>query len=196
MIRIQVFRRAQLVAEATSKGASCFLGKDAGSLIVLQGWRVGRRQLEFALGEEGLFVRDCGGMAPLKVNGNEINQYGPLASNDTIELADYRIMAHALEDAPTRPAAAPLAELPHAAPPTRQPQAPQPQLSANPLERPEGIAMRGQLHRMLIAAMDLRRVNVARMADAELRSTVQKLIEELIDTDSAFESMREQRAAL
>lgn len=199
MIRIQVFRRAQLVAEATSKGASCFLGKDAGSLIVLQGWRIGRRQLEFALGEEGLFVRDCGGMAPLKVNGKEINQYGPLASTDTIELADYRIMAHAIEEVRNHPAPAPMAVLPHAVAPAREPQPsqpPQPEPSANPLERPEGIAMRGQLHRMLIAAMDLRRVNVARMADAELRSTVQKLIEELIDTDSAFESMREQRAAL
>ena len=195
MIRIQVFRRAQLVAEETSTGLKCVLGKDSTSLIVLQGWRVGRRQLEFTLTEEGLFLRDCGGMAPVKVNGKDVNEYGPLASNDTIELADYKIMAHATEEARAHFAPPKVAVLPQ---PVQQPdrETGRTQVSDNPLERPEGIAMRGQLHRMLIAAMDLRRVNVARMADAELRSTVQKLIEELIDTDSAFESMREQREAL
>jgi pilus assembly protein CpaF len=197
MIRVQVFRRAQLVAEETSTGLSCFLGKDNGSLIALQGWRVGRRQLELALTEEGLFLKDGGGMAPLKVNGKEVNAHGPLASNDTIELADYRIMAHATEEARAHFARLAVVVQPQApARPGPELQSPPPRPSDNPLERPEGIAMRGQLHRMLIAAMDLRRVNVARMADAELRATVQKLIEELIDTDSAFESMREQRHAL
>lgn len=194
MIRIQVFRRAQLVGEATSTGLSCFLGKESGSLIALQGWRVGRRQIEFSLTEEGLFLKDCGGMAPVKVNGKDVHEYGPIASNDSIELADYRIMAHATEEARAHFAPPKVAVLPQAAP--QRPAEEERALSDNPLERPEGIAMRGQLHRMLIAAMDLRRVNVARMADAELRSTVQKLIEELIDTDSAFESMREQRDAL
>jgi len=195
MIRIQVFRRAQLVAEETSTGLKCFLGRDSTSLVALQGWRVGRRQLEFTLNEEGLFLRDCGGMAPVKVNGKDVNEYGPLASNDTIELADYKIMAHATEEArahfaPPKVAVLAPASVAHSDETARQAE------SDNPLERPEGIAMRGQLHRTLIAAMDLRRVNVARMADAELRTTVQKLIEELIDTDSAFESMREQREAL
>ena len=45
---------------------------------------------------------------------------------------------------------------------------------------------RGLLHRRLIEAMDLRRVNVSRMGDGELRAAVQKLIDDLIESDAAF----------
>ena len=64
------------------------------------------------------------------------------------------------------------------------------------LENPDGMLLRAALHRKLIAAMDLRRVNVARMADAELRAAVQKLIEELIDTDDTFSPLRALRDEL
>lgn len=194
MIRIQVVRGGQFVAEASSREPACFLGKEAGSLVPLKGWRVGRRQLQFALREDGLYLRDGGGMAPVRVNGEAVNEYGPLASNDTIELVDYLVRAHAI-----REAAAPLDA---AGPPVRQAEAaPAPPAgdsagAASLLDRPGSIALRAELHRKLIAAMDLRRVNVARMADAELRATAQKLIEELIDSDSAFEPLRPVRDAL
>ena len=194
MIRIQVVRGGQFVAEASSREPACFLGKEAGSLVPLKGWRVGRRQLQFALREDGLYLRDGGGMAPVRVNGEAVNEYGPLASNDTIELVDYLVRAHAI-----REAAAPLDA---AGPPVRQAEAaPAPPDgdsagAASLLDRPGSIALRAELHRKLIAAMDLRRVNVARMADAELRATAQKLIEELIDSDSAFEPLRPVRDAL
>ena len=199
MIRIQVFRRDQLVGDETSSAPHCFVGKEAGSLIMLSGWRVGRRQLEFSFREEGLFLKDGGGMAPVRVNGKEVNEYGPVASNDTIELSDYWIRAH-----PTQAAYDYLSEQ-KAAAARNAPGAPAPAAGtapvdaashASPLERPDGMAMRAALHRKLIAAMDLRRVNVARMADADLRAAVQKLIEELIDTDGAFAAMRALREEL
>jgi len=192
MIRIQVFRRDELVGDETSVAPHCFVGKDTGSLIPLSGWRIGRRQLDFTIDEQGLFLRDQGGMAPVKVNGHEVHEYGPVASTDVIELADYRVRAHATQEAQDylrrgQHAMAPLVEShkPTAAP-----------VPLSPLESPEGMALRAVLHRKLIAAMDLRRVNVSRMADTELRGTVQKLIEELIDTDAAFLSMRGLREAL
>jgi pilus assembly protein CpaF len=128
-------------------------------------------------------------MAPVKVNGKEINEYGPLAGNDVIELADYRMQVHLTQAAHEwlardKPAPAPAAQAASSAASQEETR------SLNPLESAEGMAMRAQLHRKLIAAMDLRRVNVARMADAELRAAVQKLIEELIEADPAFESMR------
>lgn len=193
MIRVQAFRRDNLVGDETSDGPTCFVGKDEGSLIPLQGWRVGRRQLQFWFDDEGLFVKDGGGMAPLKVNGNPVNHYGPLASTDVIELHDYKLRVH-LTDAAYEflarqsPKPEPAANDGASTEPAR--------ISDNPLEQPDGIAMRGRLHKKLIAAMDLRRVNVSRMADAELRGTVQKLIEELIDTDPGFASMRHLREPL
>ena len=195
MIRIQVFRRDELLGDEISPTLSCFIGKDPDSLITVSGWRIGRRQLEFTCNADGLFLKDAGGMAPVKVNGNAVLSYGPLASNDTIELGDYRLRAHATREAHDFLAQQKLEKRAVAAVmPLRETSAPAE--NANPLERDEGIAMRGVLHRKLIAAMDLRRVNVSRMADAELRATVQKLIEELIDTDSVFEPMRHLREQL
>jgi pilus assembly protein CpaF len=194
MIRIQVFKRDELVGDETSNDLSCFVGKDTGSVILLHGWRVGRRQIEFTFNDQGLFLKDNGGMAPVKVNGNAVLEYGPIASNDTIELADYKLRAH-----PTREAHEKIAAQRQALRPapvvTALKVSPVPE-NSNPLENAEGIAMRAQLHRKLIAAMDLRRVNVSRMADTELRASVQKLIEEIIDNDTTFEAMRPVRDAL
>jgi len=76
------------------------------------------------------------------------------------------------------------------------PKAPAANDRGRPLESEEGIELRGRLHKKLISAMDLRRVNVSRMGDAELRSSVQKIIEELIDTDPSFASLRHIREEL
>jgi phosphoribosylglycinamide formyltransferase-1 len=69
------------------------------SLIVLSGWRIGRRQLDLSYDEQGLFLRDAGGMSPVRVNGNAVQEYGPLASNDVIELGDYKVRAHPTREA-------------------------------------------------------------------------------------------------
>lgn len=194
MIRVQAFRRDELVGDETSAGPVCFVGKDEGSLIPLHGWRVGRRQLQFSFGEDGLFVKDGGGMAPVKINGNAVNSYGPLTSTDVIELNDYKLRVHLTEEAYAYLASQNAKSEP-AANEVGAREAPI-RVSNNPLEQPDGIAIRGRLHKKLIAAMDLRRVNVSRMADAELRSTVQKLIEELIDTDLTLGSIKHLREPL
>lgn len=196
MIRVQAFRHNELFGDETSSEPACFIGKESGSLILLQGWRVGRRQLQFSVDDEGLFLKDGGGMSPVKVNGNAVNEYGPLASTDTIELGDYKLRVHLTEDAYDFLAKKKVALKPASAANDSTGDEPVIHFSCSPLEQPEGIMMRGRLHKKLIAAMDLRRVNVSRMADGELRSAVQKLIEELIDTDPVFVSMRGMREAL
>ena len=196
MIRVQAFRRDELVGDETSAGPACFVGKDEGSLIELQGWRVGRKQLQFAFDEEGLFVTDGGGMAPMKINGKSLNSYGPLTSTDVIELSDYRLHVHLTDQAYEYLAAAALKASAISANDGLVKVQEVIRSSLNPLEQTEGIAMRGRLHKKLISAMDLRRVNVSRMADTELRAAVHKLIEELIDTDPSFASMRHIRGEL
>lgn len=187
MIRVQLFKREQLLGEAVSDEASCFLGKDEDSLLPLSGWRVGRRQVQLTVRDGGLFVNDGGGIAPLRVNGNPVNEYGPLASTDVVEVSDYTLRLDLVETlravAAVAPTLARRVDNPAGAP-------------AVPLETEDGIAARAALHKKLIAAMDLRRVNVSRMGDAELRVAVQKIIEDLIDTDPQFASMRQWRDGL
>ena len=189
MIRVQLFRRGTPAGETTSTTAECYLGRDEDCLIVLQGWRVGRRQVHMTARDGALFIKDNGGMAPLRVNGNAVNEYGPLAASDVIEIADYTVRAHLIE-APfsLKPVPGSVGAMtPETGADTDE---------INPVQRPDGIAARGTLHKKLINAMDLRRVNVSRMGDAELRTAVKKIIEELIETDPAFERMRQWADAL
>jgi pilus assembly protein CpaF len=186
MFRVQVFKADDLVGEAISPHPACFLGKDSGSLVPLRGWRIGRKQVQFDLREGALFLKDGGGLTPIKVNGNVVHEHGPLASNDTIDVGDYRLRVNVTERPPRKvtPLVKPQPESASADAPTvpgRKPVA-----AISPLEAEQGMELRGLLHRRLIEAMDLRRVNVSRMGDAELRTAVQKLIDELIETDPAF----------
>ena len=207
MFRVQVFKDDQLAGEETSTETACFLGKDSKSLVALRGWRIGRKQVQFELREGALYLTDGGGLTPLKVNGQAINEYGPLTTTDVVTVGDYTIRTNVSErparhlsilprpmvlqvltsplcvDAATADATA---NAPHEA-----------ALAAiNPVETEQGMELRGLLHRRLIQAMDLRRVNVSRMGDTELRSAVRKLIDELIDTDPEFHPLIELRDLL
>jgi len=190
MFRVQVFKGEALVGEAQSDTPSCFVGKDQGALIALRGWCVGRRQVQFQLREGTLFLKDGGGLVPIKVNGNVVHEHGPLASNDVIEVGDYTLRVSLAE-----PAARKVLPLP--AKPVAPDAKPAPVESGKgPLETERGMELRGLLHRRLIEAMDLRRVNVSRMGDAELRAAVQKLIDELIETDPSFHDLLAHREQL
>ncbi|QJE02827.1 CpaF family protein [Massilia forsythiae] len=164
------------------------------------------------------------GIAPLRVNGAAINEYGPVASTDVIELNDYMVRVNHVDPALARvgqaqvvrpqqagvpasvPAPPPVSQASTIAPVATQPSgrverrlvprmSPE-EAGESPLEKPEGIAARGALHKKLIGAMDLRRVNVSRMGDTELRETVHKIINEIIDTDVAFRPMLHWRSML
>jgi pilus assembly protein CpaF len=184
MFRVQVFKGDVPAGEAISGEEACFLGKDEGALVELKGWRIGRRQLQFQLREGALHLKDGGGLTAIKVNGKQVSEHGPLSSTDTIEIAEYRVRINLTERPKARadsarPATAAVVPLPHAA--ARAP--------INPIETELGMELRALLHRRLIDAMDLRRVNVSRMGDAELRATVSKLIDELLETDPAFDPL-------
>lgn len=182
MYRIQVFRNDEVLADLSSGGKECFLGKDDGALVELKGWRVGRRQVALFLNDDGIYVRDGGGLSPLRVNGNGVNEYGPLASTDVIEVADYKVRVNLTRDSISErmrlEAFSARAALGARAESNDK--------FVNPLESTAGMALRERLHRRLIESMDLRRVNVSRMGDAELRVAVAKLIDEIVDTDPAF----------
>ncbi|SIO71423.1 pilus assembly protein CpaF [Burkholderia sp. GAS332] len=60
------------------------------------------------------------------------------------------------------------------------------ELPVAPINSPHGIELRKLAHMRVIAALDLRRLNVARMEDDELRKTVSTALDEIFNHDSAF----------
>ena len=186
-IRVQVFRGAEAVADLVSPANECFLGRDAESLVALKGWRIGRRQVQLGLRDGAAWMTDGGGMTPVKVNGNNVHAHGPLTSNDLIEVGDYRIKVHLVQLERPRPPGAEVIMLPPRVQPEPVVAKPEEENDADSiLDEAQGLEMRGLLHRRLIEAMDLRRVNVSRMGDAELRNALRKLIDELIVADPVF----------
>jgi len=55
-----------------------------------------------------------------------------------------------------------------------------------PINSPVGIELRKQAHMKVIAALDLRRLNVARMEDDELRKTVSAALDDILNHDPMF----------
>ncbi|MDE1182026.1 ATPase, T2SS/T4P/T4SS family [Paraburkholderia sp.] len=64
-----------------------------------------------------------------------------------------------------------------------------PPLAIAPINSPAGIELRKQAHMKVIAALDLRRLNVARMEDNELRKTVSAALDDIFNHDSSFRNV-------
>lgn len=83
---------------------------------------------------------------------------------------------------PPAPAPAPAVTAP---PPRAAPNAVREE-SLSPINSPHGIELRKAAHQALINAMDLRRVNVARMEEEELRKIVGGLLDEILAADPSY----------
>ncbi len=221
LFRVAVQKGQEAPFDVECEQASAILGKGKNALVELQGWRIGRDQIQLEVRETGVWVRDAGGLTPMSVNGQNVNEYGPLSAEDLIGLGDYRIRVHPAQSA-RRQDDAPLLVSPipgsaqalraGAAPETQAPATPslpvQPYVNeayVQPAQTPQASAvtadpsleLRERLHKGLIGAMDLRRVNVSRMGDEELKETVARLIEDIADNDAGFTQMHpEARRAL
>lgn len=80
----------------------------------------------------------------------------------------------------------PAAPAPAQIQPARAKKTAAPILPVAPINSPAGIELRKRAHMKVIAALDLRRLNVARMEDDELRKTVNTALDEIFANDSSF----------
>jgi pilus assembly protein CpaF len=184
---------------------ACTIGKGDDNLIVIRGWSVGKKHATIKQRPDGFFVEDHGAMGGTEVNGKMIDgSYGPIKPDDAIIIGGYGIKvlgappaaaqaaaapAAAPQPAPARPA--PPAAAPAAAPaarpapdhaPAKAPEAPR----ATSKEAAEFNQARNRIHQRLIQAMDLRRLDVSRMGEKELRDTTKALIDEIISNDKSI----------
>ncbi len=94
----------------------------------------------------------------------------------------------ALPSAASAPIASTPAPAPKPAPRPVRRVTPSPEPDASPINSRAGIELRKKVHLRLIAALDLRRLNVSRMDEDELRRTVGGTLDEILGHDSEFRS--------
>lgn len=189
---------------------SCSIGKSDENLIVLQGWAVAKKHAQLQRKPEGVYVEDMGSSSGTEVNGSKVSRHGPLKTGDSISIAGYRIEVLDLEEGATATAAtaAPLtANIPPApmtpvsmtptaaaqpvaaavtAPPpplAEAPPAPPLEPSAEHAAREEMTRHLKRVHLQLIKQMDLRRMDVSRQSEDELRITTKALLEDIVRQD-------------
>jgi pilus assembly protein CpaF len=181
------------------------IGKDDSCDIVVKGWTIGKRHAEIRFDREGARIVSRSALVGVGVNGERVQEYGPLLPKDEIQVGDYslyvipaanaagetrqslpaperrplaRTPGVAVNDPPARIASSPRAAPPPSAPAARglSPQAPA--RAKTPPDAPDLYReWRKRVHAELIQLMDVRRMDVTGMTEDELASTVRKMID-------------------
>lgn len=173
-------------------GDLCSIGSARQNDLVIDSRQIGKRQVEFALRDNGVYIRDLGGMSGCWVNRERVNEYGPLSELDEIEVGDVRLSLKSVRYHESlvnvksdlhRNTQSPFEN-------TRQSLLGNLEgvetASPNTISEPSGensyLALWGRLvHEQLLFQMDLQRKDVNRMSDEVLRSETQALITQIVD---------------
>ncbi len=164
---------------------SCTIGKSDENRIMLQGWSVGRSHATIHRRKDGVYVEDHGASSGTRVNNKKVSGvYGPLKPGDEIGICDYILTVLDLEpEAPAAAAAAPAVSS-HASAAVPAAEAEPDQKTAG--EIAETIAVLKNLHLQLIKQMDLRRVDVNRQSEDELRENTRAMLTEIVAADKTI----------
>lgn len=181
---------------------SCSIGKSDDNLIVLQGWTVAKKHAQIKRKPDGVYVEDLGSSSGTEVNGKKIEQHGPLKPGDSIAIAGYSLAVLDLEEvaaaaapapapatpevtpvAPRPTETAPVAAAPTSAPPVATPPSPPSPPSLDQQAREELNRHLKRVHLQLIKQMDLRRMDVSRQSEDELRTNTKALLEDIVRND-------------
>ena len=184
---------------------SCSIGKGDENLVVVRGWSVAKKHATIRQRPDGFYVEDHGAIGGTEVNGKNIDGlHGPLKSGDVILIGGYSISVDQQSAGATAPVAPPASAPEVRAPPVQAASrraaaaaaaAPPPapvKAAAEEAEASHAVVSkaireineaRNKVHLKLIQAMDLRRLDVSRMAEQELRDTTKAMIDESIAND-------------
>ncbi len=152
----------------------CGIGKAGGNLIQLRGWKISPNHAAFHRTPDGLYIEDLSNGNTL-VNGEPIQRHGPLRSSDVISIGAFHITAgidesaegnyvEDVEDVKT------MIGVQH-----------HPEIEEDEtLYKKDRFMWRNRLHEELLHMMDLRRTDIGKMDEDQLRHHIQGLIAEII----------------
>jgi pilus assembly protein CpaF len=165
-------------ATANCAARSCQIGKARDNIIRLNGWRVAPMHMRIEESDVGLFVEDVSRGFKLNVNGEEVKRHGPLAADDEIQLAGYKVYVSLVvngNSAEVVELSTPVStDIDDIADPTAE----------NAPSLDDGSYMkwskyvRGELFRV----MDLRRMDLDSMAPEQVREQLSQLVDEIVES--------------
>jgi pilus assembly protein CpaF len=160
----QHIERIQSTAAIVGKGREC--------AVRLAGWRIGHEHARIYRATSGLFIQDLGQFAGTWVNGVRVEQHGPILPSDALVIGPYTLQVADLREAASPEPAAPATAV-------------APALREEPLRASSAHhGWRQRIHGQLLDAIDLRRRDLMRMEDAELRVETAALIREIIASET------------
>lgn len=185
----------------------CTIGRSGKNFLQLKGWRIAGMHAQLELRADGIYVEDRSGAIGTMVNGETIDQYGPLTGTDMISIGNYSLN---VENPASTPAAADNAASGAKSRLTsQQNHTPEPPADSETFEfAAETVARRGdavkeqksahlqvddplaadarfvwhkRIHTKLMEAMDIRRTDVESLDDKQLTELVQGLVQGIIE---------------
>ena len=105
MIQLRIESKGQLPREVPLERFPCRLGRGSANDVVLAHWRVGRCHAELHRFDDGIRLIDQGAFGGTRVNGERVEEFGPLADFDRIEIAGFSLRLvgeFAAQDLPNR----------------------------------------------------------------------------------------------
>jgi pilus assembly protein CpaF len=176
--------------EVTVDGDDAVIGKTRSCIVQLAGWRVGREHARIVRTRQGLVLEDMGQFSGTWVNGSRVVRHGPLTFADQIQIAGYKLrVQETLHHAAANLAAQRMS--------SRGPDSTPIDRRSSPTHRqvaditaalsPEAVSVqarhpwRKRVHDQLLDTIDLRRRDLTRMSDAELRTETEKLVSEILE---------------
>ncbi len=165
-------------------GVECVVGRSRSMDLSIDSRSVAKRHAEFIQRSDGVHVKDLGSSSGTYVNQQRIVSYGPLHELDEVSLGNVSIGLQKVKLSDS--VAANEVEIP---------QSPNPEIIHNTQdvessssseltqESNDALAYWGQVvHERLLDAMDLRRKDVSRMSDEQLRAESNALIGEIVSS--------------
>jgi len=170
------------------KHTAAMIGKGRECPVRLAGWRIGREHARIFRTKSGLFIEDLGQFSGTWVNGARVEQHGPIVHTDEITMGAYtlkvedKLVASTFSDPNSGHADGNLpSALPGGTPGEATTHAP----SAPNAGMPHHF-WRRRIHEQLLDVIDLRRRDLMRMEDDELRVETESLIREIIGQEAAL----------
>ncbi|MFK7860454.1 MAG: ATPase, T2SS/T4P/T4SS family [Granulosicoccus sp.] len=154
------------------KGSHCSIGSARGNDLVIDTRRIAKRHAELREEGDGIYLKDLGSLGGCTVNGMRIVDYGPLTEFDEIEVGDVHVTLQPDSIADTSRNDKVDLDRPSVGTPHEDKQL--------PVHDETMSYWCGVVHEQLLQQMDLRRKDVNRMSDAQLRDESTQIIREII----------------